>query len=604
MSDSQLYLSGAIADPEALLDSFDKVRRHFVRELFEMFKCHPIEVSHPSLAIALTLDGITLDSRPERKSEVERVSLILAGIKAHGSQPNPPILQHVHLTLHRLLADYKSCRITFITALNRNSNTIAVSVNQNSELKRRLKTVLLVLERDCEKTVSELAKWMLDELALRDVATSSNSGTLGAIAPIGTEPLVNGQPDNRQYIIVHSDWAQVLNIWTLNIFPQLWSAALSSRIMVGLPPLGNTAAPPQAPPPTMFSHPQPVVMNVQPYGYALKPIKFLRWKPPQPLDPDQWFQHDPEGILEGKQRRGREAPGWNGDEEDVLYLNVWCPWLRRISRARNIRKSYGVPIIVYFHANPPTSQQSSQRLASSLNPASLVALHDVVFIEAHVRSGVFGRGVPPETSNSDTDTEGLNLTLLDMRMALEWVLENAEAFGGDVTRVVLAGSEEASVAVRLLTFFPIQRPFLPTPADATPIEAQLNLRVLLINPLPATFTSLDTVRREWAAMRNALGGASTDMFAVASAPIISYDQSLARPAFRPVLAPPLPAEAVSDENFGPDVVGAMVVKELAWHVFGDLKEKVIGERMRVEAKRKEIVDFAWGVEPVEVRGRL
>ncbi|KXS19133.1 hypothetical protein M427DRAFT_469452 [Gonapodya prolifera JEL478] len=125
--------------------------------------------------------------------------------------------------------------MTFITALNRNSNAFAVAINYNEELRSRLRVILLVLEQDCERSVKELAKWMLDELALRENQTG-------------------GQPDNRQFIIVQADWPG-------NTMPPAATSSPSFQqpapMMMGVPSFGYNASPPQWYPTDYFTEQQP-----------------------------------------------------------------------------------------------------------------------------------------------------------------------------------------------------------------------------------------------------------------------------------------------------------------------------------------------------------
>jgi cholinesterase len=65
------------------------------------------------------------------------------------------------------------------------------------------------------------------------------------------------------------------------------------------------------------------------------------------------------------------------------------------------------------------------------NGALLADQHDVVMVGVNYRLGVLGfpgASVPQK-----------NLGLLDQRLAVEWLRDNVEAFGGDPQRMILFG---------------------------------------------------------------------------------------------------------------------------------------------------------------------
>ena len=62
---------------------------------------------------------------------------------------------------------------------------------------------------------------------------------------------------------------------------------------------------------------------------------------------------------------------------------------------------------------------------------------DVIVVTINYRLGALGWLV---TGNGDDDVKG-NLGLLDQRMAIKWVKDNIESFGGDPNRVKFKGFE-------------------------------------------------------------------------------------------------------------------------------------------------------------------
>lgn len=84
----------------------------------------------------------------------------------------------------------------------------------------------------------------------------------------------------------------------------------------------------------------------------------------------------------------------------------------------------------------------------------LAALGDVVVVTLNYRLGVFGFADLAEATGADVPS---NLGLRDVVAALEWVRDNAAAFGGDPARVTVAGESAGSVLVSLLTVAPAAR---------------------------------------------------------------------------------------------------------------------------------------------------
>lgn len=70
---------------------------------------------------------------------------------------------------------------------------------------------------------------------------------------------------------------------------------------------------------------------------------------------------------------------------------------------------------------------------------------DVIVVNLNYRLGIFGFPANPTVPQK-------NLGLLDQRMAVEWVRDNIAGFGGDPTRMVLAGQSAGSASLDLYSF--------------------------------------------------------------------------------------------------------------------------------------------------------
>jgi carboxylesterase type B len=114
--------------------------------------------------------------------------------------------------------------------------------------------------------------------------------------------------------------------------------------------------------------------------------------------------------------------------EDCLNVNVWTP---------DVGGS-GLPVMVWIHGG-------AFRTGSNAVPTydgSAFARDGVVFVSINYRLGVEGFADLPGAPR--------NRGLLDQLFALEWVQENIAAFGGDPTRVTVAGESAGAMSVTTL----------------------------------------------------------------------------------------------------------------------------------------------------------
>lgn len=77
------------------------------------------------------------------------------------------------------------------------------------------------------------------------------------------------------------------------------------------------------------------------------------------------------------------------------------------------------------------------------------ARKDVIYVNINYRESVFASPAAPELEGS---SESQNFGILDVELALDWVMDNIHAFGGDKSRIVIAGHSSGGVHVSL---FPV-----------------------------------------------------------------------------------------------------------------------------------------------------
>lgn len=167
--------------------------------------------------------------------------------------------------------------------------------------------------------------------------------------------------------------------------------------------------------------------------YAAAPVGDLRWAPPQ--EPAAW-----EGVrnatVPGPRCAQSAGPGGPLDgpppgaevSEDCLTLEVTTPADASAAGPR--------PVLVWIHGGGFRTGSGSD-----YDPAAMASEGDVVVVTVNYRLGVLGfLGLPGLAG-------GGQFGLLDQQAALRWVQRDIAAFGGDPTRVTVAGESAGGDSV-------------------------------------------------------------------------------------------------------------------------------------------------------------
>ncbi|HWT02702.1 MAG TPA: carboxylesterase family protein [Pyrinomonadaceae bacterium] len=180
--------------------------------------------------------------------------------------------------------------------------------------------------------------------------------------------------------------------------------------------------------------------------FAAPPVGDLRWKPPQPVS--KW-----KGVRQATQfgPRCMQAPIFGdmnfrsgGMSEDCLYLNVWTP-------AKSDKER--LPVLVYFYGGGFVAGSGDEPRYDGES----MSRRGVVAVTVNYRLGVFGFFAHPELTKESPHKASGNYALQDQAAALRWVRENIAAFGGDPSRVTIAGESAGSVSVSALMASPLSK---------------------------------------------------------------------------------------------------------------------------------------------------
>lgn len=161
--------------------------------------------------------------------------------------------------------------------------------------------------------------------------------------------------------------------------------------------------------------------------YAKAPVGDLRWKAPQRAENCNDVIDAGEYGKSGIQYYWHSEPITTACGEDCLTLNVWTSGL----------DSKGKTVMVWFHGGAYAWGGSSEPIYDG---RYIVAAHpDVVLVTCNYRIGILGFANFSSLPGGEAFPDAPNLGVLDTQMALEWIQENIQAFGGDKDNVTIFG---------------------------------------------------------------------------------------------------------------------------------------------------------------------
>lgn len=180
--------------------------------------------------------------------------------------------------------------------------------------------------------------------------------------------------------------------------------------------------------------------------YAQPPVGDLRFAPPAPI-------HAWQGIKDARNfgPRCMQQPLFNdmvfrsrGMSEDCLYLNIWTPSHSPTDR---------LPVLVYFYGGGFQAGDGSEPRYDGES----MARQGIVTITVNYRLGLFGFLAHPALTAAGPHRASGNWGLLDQSAALHWVVANISSFGGDPSRITIAGESAGSMSASAQMISPLSR---------------------------------------------------------------------------------------------------------------------------------------------------
>jgi len=177
--------------------------------------------------------------------------------------------------------------------------------------------------------------------------------------------------------------------------------------------------------------------------YAAPPVDENRWRAPQRCE-------DWEGILNAYTYGPiaiQDTPGlgtniycreWHVDsdipmDEDCLYLNIWTP-------AKS--SDEGLSVLIWFHGGAYQWGYTAEMEFEG----DRLARRGIIVVTVGYRLAALGFMAHPELTK-ESPLAPANFGLLDQQAAIKWVSRNIKAFGGDPSKITIAGQSAGGSSV-------------------------------------------------------------------------------------------------------------------------------------------------------------
>ena len=190
------------------------------------------------------------------------------------------------------------------------------------------------------------------------------------------------------------------------------------------------------------------VLSFKGIPFAAPPVGNLRWRAPQePLPWDGVRQADRFGASAIQIKQGSRNP-WtkefmvqNEISEDCLFLNIWTP-----GQSSGKKRA----VLVYIHGGGFVEGSGGV----DVYDGEELSKKGIVVVTINYRLGVLGFLAHPELSAESPHQVSGNYGILDQLAALQWIHRNIASFGGDPSRVTIAGQSAGASSINALILAP------------------------------------------------------------------------------------------------------------------------------------------------------
>lgn len=184
--------------------------------------------------------------------------------------------------------------------------------------------------------------------------------------------------------------------------------------------------------------------------FAEPPVDELRWNAPKKIN--NWEQQKEANSFSqpcvqfqsSLTADGLVKPGAIIGSEDCLYLNIYAPHLKKNNEL--------LPVMIWIHGGGNTTGMPSE-----YHPEKFVRSENIIFISISYRLGFFGWLSHPLIRQQEGINATSNFGLLDQIMAIKWIKDNIQFFGGDPNNTTIFGESAGGQDVIALYTSPLAK---------------------------------------------------------------------------------------------------------------------------------------------------
>ena len=189
--------------------------------------------------------------------------------------------------------------------------------------------------------------------------------------------------------------------------------------------------------------------------FAESPVQELRWRAPKKIKSWEetkevnFFSKPCVQFQSSLTANGLVKPGEVIGSEDCLYLNIYAPYLKKDGLKNN---NESLPVMIWIHGGGNTTGMPSE-----YNPERFVQSENIIFVSIAYRLGFFGWLSHPLIREQEGLDATANFGLLDQIMAIKWIKENIQFFGGNPNNITIFGESAGGQNVVALYTSPLAK---------------------------------------------------------------------------------------------------------------------------------------------------